>query len=551
MLRSRTALLTGLTATALLLTSGIGGAVIADAPTFIGPPFPADQPDCRPFTSTTPPVQRPTGITPRQWQSVVGLPTVIEGTPAAQRIVILERSQNADLAGVAQLLTACGISPVTITEVGDVGNPNAGEATLDAAVVAAGAPPNTEVWMANSNSSSWATVIAQSAEACGIDTSATPPVKRTVAVAADKPAWPAGGCIITASYSDNESQYFPNPSTGTQEAIALLDALESLGVIVVFSAGDESSGGCSTNATTNPYTGVGLTTRFPTSHPGVLGVGGTQWDDQATSMSIGRNQPYTPGASYSTWVWKDNVYSAKCANVGLARTPLPGGTSGGGGKSTHFALPEYQRAAAMRAYPGNPGKRLVPDVVALAMWPDYALIRNGAWELSGGTSAAAPSVAVGIANVNASLSARGLPIIDNAGGSMDIHNLIYDTSLSSVVSDVTQGNNDLFGFDGSTVMPGYDPALPAWVAQAGYDMASGIGVINFTNLLNALIARFTSSQGTAPSPWFQAIARPSATAACQTGWRPSWAQWPNGGEGGWTCERTLRWVSWSLPWQAD
>lgn len=550
--RTHAGLMTALLAGATLLGAGVvstGADASAASTSFSGPAYPADQPDCRPFFNSTPPVQRPYGLTPRQWQSPVGLPTAIEGTPAPQRLVLLERDQNPDATGVAQLLSLCGLPPVTITQVGDVGVPNSGEATLDAAVAAAGLPPNTELWMANSNSPSWGTVIATSAEACGIDTTVTPPVKRIAAVSPSQPAWPAGGCIISASYSANESDYFPGPSAGTSEAITLLDDLQALGVIVVFSAGDESSGGCSTNAGTPPAS-VGLQTRFPTSHPAVLGVGGTQWDDQATSMANGRDVPYVPGATYSNWVWKDTFASAKCANYRPDLGALAGGYSGGGGKSIHFDQPAYQQAASAVNYPGNPGRRLVPDVSAMAAWPMYSLRRNNAWENNGGTSAAAPSVAVGIANVNASLSARGLPVIDNAGGSMDIHNLLYDPGMSSAIADVTQGNNDLFGFDGSTVMPGYSPSMPAWTAQPGYDMASGLGVINFTDLLNSLIARLTSTPS-APAPWHQAIGRPSATATCQSGWHPSWAQWPNGGAGGWTCERTLRWVSWSLPWQAD
>jgi ubiquitin len=39
--------------------------------------------------------------------------------------------------------------------------------------------------------------------------------------------------------------------------------------------------------------------------------------------------------------------------------------------------------------------------------------------------------------------------------------------------------------------------------------------------------------------WLQAYARASADEACATGWGPSWAQWPNSGTGGWTCDREV------------
>jgi hypothetical protein len=40
-----------------------------------------------------------------------------------------------------------------------------------------------------------------------------------------------------------------------------------------------------------------------------------------------------------------------------------------------------------------------------------------------------------------------------------------------------------------------------------------------------------------PPPWMQAIGRDSAVASCPVGYNPSWAQWPNGGTGGYTCDK--------------
>ncbi len=37
-------------------------------------------------------------------------------------------------------------------------------------------------------------------------------------------------------------------------------------------------------------------------------------------------------------------------------------------------------------------------------------------------------------------------------------------------------------------------------------------------------------------PWLQAVGRGSSTGACADGWVPSYAQWPNGGSGGYVCE---------------
>ena len=105
------------------------------------------------------------------------------------------------------------------------------------------------------------------------------------------------------------------------------------------------------------------------------------------------------------------------------------------------------------------------------------------WAPVVGTSAAAPLVAVGLANVNAVLTARGMSPIDNAGGSMDIHSIVYNPSYRSAFTDVVYGNNDLQGLGG-------------WDALTGYDMVTGMGVPNFSTLADLLIA----AQTPAPAP---------------------------------------------------
>lgn len=39
--------------------------------------------------------------------------------------------------------------------------------------------------------------------------------------------------------------------------------------------------------------------------------------------------------------------------------------------------------------------------------------------------------------------------------------------------------------------------------------------------------------------WFQQVVRSSADATCPDEFNPSWAQWPNGGAGGWVCDRSI------------
>jgi hypothetical protein len=51
-----------------------------------------------------------------------------------------------------------------------------------------------------------------------------------------------------------------------------------------------------------------------------------------------------------------------------------------------------------------------------------------------------------------------------------------------------------------------------------------------------------------PPPWLQAYERPGPDAGCVDGWRPSWAQWPSNGLGGYTCERTEFWSRGTASW---
>jgi hypothetical protein len=267
-----------------------------------------------------------------------------------------------------------------------------------------------------------------------------------------------------------------------------------------------------------------LMPQFLSTNPNVVAVGGTQWIPQEVSLA-NPFSAYNPGESYGQFVWKDSDTNDNCVN---APSPMTTGQQGGtGGQSLIFSMPPYQRAQARATYPEAPLRRMVPDVSGLAGWPEYALgapsllienfcrgettqppcatNRDFPWEPVVGTSAATPLTAVGIANVNATLTARGFAPVDKSGGAMDIHNIIYDRSFAAAIVDVPSsqtlpgsgtfpsGDNDIFGFGCCT-------------AENGYDMATGMGVVNFNRLANLLIAR-----NTPPTPTPSPTATPSPT----------------------------------------
>ena len=99
-----------------------------------------------------------------------------------------------------------------------------------------------------------------------------------------------------------------------------------------------------------------------------------------------------------------------------------------------------------------------------------------------GTSASTPLTAIGIANVNAVLSSKGLATITNDAGAMDIHSIVYSSENSIAFTDVTQGSNDIQSLGNYSALP-------------GFDMTTGMGVPNFATMANLLVARLTPSGG--------------------------------------------------------
>jgi kumamolisin len=153
---------------------------------------------------------------------------------------------------------------------------------------------------------------------------------------------------------------------------------------------------------------------YPASNPYVLGCGGTKIvaaDSKITAETV----------------WKSNG----------------GGT--GGGVSTLFTAPAYQKHVTLSPAPGQKGGRGVPDVAGDAD-PDsgFRVITQGQEGIIGGTSAVAPLWAGIIAGMNA---ARGQPL-------GFIHPVLY--TASDAFRDITSGNNKS-GSIGFAAGHGWDP----------------------------------------------------------------------------------------------
>jgi kumamolisin len=174
---------------------------------------------------------------------------------------------------------------------------------------------------------------------------------------------------------------------------------------------------------------------FPASSPFVLGCGGTHLEGSGSTIN-------------REVVWNDFAQ---------------GGGAGGGGISTAFALPDWQKNANV---PGstNPGHRRgrgVPDVAGIAApGTGVVIITVDGKHLHaiGGTSATAPMWAGLIARINQGLGAKvGF-----------LNPLLYTRFSQGVLRDITQGN------------------IGAYQARTGWDACTGLGSPDGTKLLNAL-----------------------------------------------------------------
>jgi uncharacterized repeat protein (TIGR01451 family) len=173
------------------------------------------------------------------------------------------------------------------------------------------------------------------------------------------------------------------------------------------------------------------------------------------------------GASYSSeQVWNSGY-------LGFNNWNVDGYWGSSGGISTTVPIPSWQQDINMTTNHGSTTFRNVPDIALTA--DNVFLVYGGGLEgISGGTSAATPLWAGFMALVNQQAVANGKSSIGFLAPT--VYALSKTAGYTNDFHDITVGDNTW-------------PQSPTnFLAVPGYDLATGLGTPNGTNLINALAA---------------------------------------------------------------
>lgn len=231
------------------------------------------------------------------------------------------------------------------------------------------------------------------------------------------------GSIVSISLGAAEGDLTSGDLKAIDQSLQLLTKVEHMRIFI-------ASGDC---GAFSDRVFNSLSVSFPASDPWATSVGGT-------SLSIGSQQ-----LRAGEVVWSDRSNLQSCKNR----------WGSGGGNSQVYQHPSWQNASGVINRYSNGNHRELPDVSATAY--ALAVYFDGQWGAVGGTSAAAPIWAAGLALVNEGL-------IKQIGKFTASPQLFYVVAQSAngmhPYYDVTQGNNLFY------------PATPGW------DYASGLGTPN-------------------------------------------------------------------------
>jgi subtilase family serine protease len=299
---------------------------------------------------------------------------------------------------------------------------------------------------------------------------------------------------------------------GTAGNLYILDIWEQAaaqGMAVTVASGDSGSAGCD-NQNAETMANLGLAVNGLASTPYNIAVGGTDYDalysnfpSSFTSyVDISNTLPnhrsalkYIPEKPWNdSTIVNSTLASNEPLSVDTGNTNSDNIVGAGGGISSLYPVPTWQNGFATGS-----GRNL-PDVSLLsgngfygALWGICTdLDPNGPDCTAGATGNSFNLTGVGGTSASAPAFAGMLALIEQKAGSRlgQADPVIYNLAKSkyaTVFHDITTGNNSVNcvagSTDCSTDTAGY-PFMTGYNAGTGYDLASGLGSVDASNLLS-------------------------------------------------------------------
>jgi subtilase family serine protease len=329
--------------------------------------------------------------------------------------------------------------------------------------------------------------------------------------------------VISISYGTCESDL------GTGEYAALNGTLAraaAQGQSVIGADGDNGSEDCSGNKDQTMAEQQALAVDFPSSSQWVTGMGGTEFP---TADVVSSNTTFWTAANGSDVISSAKSYIPETVwNDDIAATATVPGTlsSGGGGVSTLTPRPTWQTGV-----PGIPSGnfRFVPDISLTASPNNAGFLycssdtadtkitgsctpSNGFRDASninltvaGGTSFDAPIFAGMVAIINQKTNSSGQGVVNPTLYMLASNAATY----ASAFHDITVGSNKCTAGTALCSTAG----AGSFSATTGFDEASGLGSIDFFNLLSAWPGSSTPSSVASTTTLSAATLTPTAGAS--------------------------------------
>jgi len=246
----------------------------------------------------------------------------------------------------------------------------------------------------------------------------------------------------------------------------LAQQANSEGITWLSASGDAGAADCEDQYPTVAQTGLAID--IPGAVPEVTSMGGTEFGEQSGSYWSSTNTANSASAVkyIPERAWNDTLLDGSLS-------------AGGGGTSIFFPKPVWQTG------PGVPSDnfRHVPDLAisSSADHDGYEVYTGGAFQIYGGTSMAAPTMAGIVALLNQYLISSGA---QKQAGVGNINPTLYRLAqiTPSAFHDVTSGNNIVPCVVGS---PNCTSGSMGYGAGPGYDQATGLGSPDAYNFVHS------------------------------------------------------------------